>query len=117
MFADPFPVTYNAVVKNLVRINQDSNGSDYYLDGGLEKFSMSIRHTIPAKGGSGESHLIRLDVDHHDANGVYLRRTSAWTVLKTFDSTQDTTKSGYASNALAGALSGANITKLLAREN
>lgn len=117
MFADPISITYNAVAKNLARINQDSNGSDYYLDGGTEKFSLSIRHTIPARGGAGESHMMRLDVDHHDANGVFLRRCSSWTVIKTFDSTQDTTRSGYAANALVGLLTTTNVGKILAREN
>lgn len=117
MFADPLAITYNGATKNLARVNQDANGSDYYLDGGTEKFSASIRHTIPPRGGSGESHMLRLDVDHHDANGLFLRRTSTWTVAKTFDATQDTTKSGYALAALVAALSSGNQAKLLAREN
>lgn len=117
MFADPLAVTYNAVVKNLARVNQDSRGSDYYLDDGTLKFSASIRHTIPEKGGSGESHLIRLDVDEHDANGVYLRRMSSWTVIKTFDNTQKKVESGYSAKAFTGLLTGGNVDKLIAREN
>lgn len=117
MFVDPLPITYNGATKNLVRTNNDNGGSDYYLDGGTEKFSLQIRHTIPPRGGAGESHMIRLDVDHHDANGVYIRRTSAWTVSKTFDNTQDTTKLSYALAGLLSSLTAGNQTKLLAREN
>lgn len=117
MFADPLVITYNAVPKNLVRVNQDARGSDYYLDDGLLKFSGSIRHTIPPKGGTGESHMLRIDVDEHDANGVYLRRTSTWLVIKTFDNTQKTVDAGYAANATVGVLGTANVAKLLAREN
>jgi len=118
MFADPLAITYNSVVKNLNRVNQDNKGSDYYLDDGTEKFSASVRHTIPARGGSGESHMIRLDVDHHDAtSGAFLRRVSTWTVTKTFDAVQDTTKSSYCLGALVAALTSTIQGKLLAREN
>lgn len=117
MFADPLTITYNAVSKSLVRVNQDGNGSDYFLDDGTEKFSASIRHTIPPRGGSGESHMLRLDVDHHDAEGVFLRRVSTWTVIKTFDNTQDKVKADDAAEALAGLLTASNISKLNGREN
>lgn len=116
-FTDPLSITYNAVAKALVRTNQDNSGSDFYLDGGTVKFGASIRHTIPARGASGESHMIRLDVDEHDANGVYIRRGSVWTVAKTFDATQSTTTLGYALNALVGFLTTTQVGKLLAREN
>lgn len=116
-FADPMAITYNAVAKSLVRVNQDNTGSDFFKDDGTLKFGASIRHTIPKRGGFGESHMIRLDVDEHDANGIYVRRGSVWTVAKTFDATQNSTNLGYALNALVGFLTTANVAKLLAREN
>lgn len=115
-FADPLALTYNAVAKNLVRVNQDSNGSDFFLDGGTEKFSAAIRHTIPAKGQVGESHMLRLDVDHYDANSVYIRRGSVWVVAKSYDTAQNSTTMGYALASLVGLLSAGNQSKLLARE-
>jgi len=116
-FADPMAITYNAVVKNLVRTNQDNSGADYYLDGGTRKYGVAVRHTIPARGGNGESHMIRLDVDEHDANGVYLRRNSVWLVAKTFDATQNTTDLTYALNALRDFVTSTNAGKLVARES
>lgn len=118
MFADPLSITYNSVSKSLKRVNQDSNGSDYYLDDGTEKFSLSIRHTIPPRGGAGESHMIRLDVDHFDATtGEYLRRTSSWNVIKTFDAVQVSADSENTTLALAAMLDATNVGKLAGREN
>ncbi|DAD52496.1 coat protein [ssRNA phage SRR5467091_14] len=115
-FSDPLGITYNAVVKNLVRVNQDKNGADYFLDGGTLQYSISTRHTIPARGAPGESHMIRLDVDEFDAQSVYLRRSGVWLVVKTFDNVQSTTNAGYAANALVGLMTSGNVGKLLARE-
>jgi hypothetical protein len=116
MFADPLAITYNAAAKNLNRINQDGYTSEYFLDGTTLKFTASVKHTIPAKGGSGESHMLRLDVDTYDASGVYVRRCSAWVVAKTFDNSQNSTDLGYALDALITALTTTNKAKLLGRE-
>lgn len=116
-FSDPTAITYNAVVKNLAYISDAVNGRDYYKDDGQIKFMMTTRHTIPQRGGSGESHLIRLDADHHDVGGLYLRRCSAWFVVKTFDNTQASTDLGYLGKALAGLLTATNVDKLIARES
>lgn len=117
MFADPLNITYDAVSKSLVKVNQDGYGSDYFLDEGTIKYSLSIRHTIPPKGGYGESHLLRLDVSHYDADGVYLRMDSSWAVIKTFDASQDPTDLVLCSDALAGLMTSANNAKLIGREN
>lgn len=116
-FTDPMSFTYNAVAKALVRTNQDGSGSDFYLDGGTRKFTAAVRHTIPARGGFGESHMLRLDADEHDANGLYLRRNSAWIVAKTFDATQNTVDLGYTLNSLVAFLTTTQVGKLIAREN
>jgi hypothetical protein len=117
MFADPFAITYNAVTKNLNRINQDNRGSDYYLDDGQDKYSMSIRHNIPSRGGSGESHHLRLDIERFDADGIYLRTDSVWVVAKTTDGVQSTTDLDHLTDSLAAALDSTTVGKLLAREN
>lgn len=116
-FADPLSITYNAVSKDLVKVNQDGYGSDYFLDEGTIKFQASIRHTIPAKGGTGESHMLRLDVLHYDADGVYLRTDSSWSVIKTFDASQDPTELGYCADAQSALITSANAAKLIGREN
>lgn len=116
MLADPLPITYNAVVKNLVRVNQDNYGSSYYLEDGDLRFRLSVKHTIPAVGEPGESHLCRLDVDHY-ASGVYVRTASAWGVIRTDGGVQDSTSSSRAALALQTAMTSGNITKLTARES
>jgi len=115
-FADPAVVTYNAVAKNLGRVNQDSNGADYFYDGTTEKFFLQTRHTIPPKGGVGESHMIRLDVEYYDANSLYLRKGSVWLAARSYDSAQNSTTLGYSMAALVSFMTGGNQTKLLARE-
>jgi hypothetical protein len=119
MFADPLSITYNAVAKSLAKVNQDGGGSDYFLDDTAlteTKFRLSVRHTIPARGQAGESHLIRLDAERYPA-GVYTRMDSAWFVAKSFDTAQSITSHHYLANALVGALTSANVLKLLSREN
>nr|UJQ85342.1 MAG: hypothetical protein 2 [Leviviridae sp.] len=116
-FGDPIAITYNAVAKNLVKINQDSYGAEYYLDEGTTRFHLSIKHTIPPKGAPGESHLIRLDVETYDADDILLRTSSAWLVAKTFDGKQNTTTSDYVCQALVDLLTDGNVDKLLARES
>jgi len=115
-FTDPMAFTYNAVVKNLARVNQDANGSDFFYDGTTEKFSAAVRHTIPPKGGIGESHMLRLDVEYYDANSLYLRKGSVWLAAKSYDSAQNSTTLGYSMAALVSYLTSGNQTKLLARE-
>lgn len=115
--ADPVVVTYNAVAKNLVRINQDAYGSEYYLEDGTERFTLKVQHTVPPKGGANESHMVRLDVEHYDAEGALLRVSSAWTVIKTFDGKQDSTSSDRVTQALVDLLSDAFILKVIGRES
>lgn len=116
-FADPLQITYNAVTKDLVRVNQDGYGAVYYLDDGTEKYTMSVKHTIPPRGQPGESHLMRLDVEIFDSDGVYLRTDTAWMVTKTTDAVQSSTQLGYAADALSALMTAANVAKLNAREH
>lgn len=92
MLAEPITITYNAVAKSLSRINQDAYGSTYYLDdtANLMRFTLSVKHVIPKNGSPGESHLIRLDVEHISAaDGTVTRKVSSWNVMKTDISSQD----------------------------
>lgn len=117
MFSDPIAVTYNAVSKDLVRGADDKQGVDYFLDDGTEKFELLIRHTVPNNPGDpGEQHHIRLNVQHFDGDGVYLRTSSAWATVKSVDGAQVTADDKHAITALEGLLTSGNIDKLLARE-
>lgn len=117
MIGDTVSLTYDAVTKTLSKINQDNYGAVYYLEDGLERFTMSVKHTIPGRGKPGESHLVRLDVEHYDAEGALLRTSTAWTVVRTDQGIQDSASSEAAANALVAWLSAANVTKIVGRES
>lgn len=114
---DPVAITYNGVAKNLAKIYSPNGGVEYTLDEVTIRYTLSVKHTIPPKGGSGESHLVRLDVDHYDASNVLLRTSSAWIVIKTFDGVQLATASDYTTQALIDFLTDGNIDKIIARES
>lgn len=119
MIGDTIGITYNAVAKTLSKVNQDSYGADYYLDdsANLMRFYIKIRHTIPARGKSGESHMLRLDVETYDSAGALLRTSSAWNVMATNDGVQDFTTSKRVQAALLTAATVANTDKILGRES
>lgn len=119
MIGDTIGITYNAVAKTLSKVNQDSYGADYYLDDStnLMRFYLKIRHTIPARGKSGESHMLRLDVEFYDSAGTLLRTVSAWNVMVTNDGVQDYTSSQRVQAAMLTAATTANTNKLLGRES
>jgi len=119
MLDNTLSIDYGATVGiTLTRVNQDNFSSKYYGEDGNQKFNLSVKHQIPERGLAGESHLVRLDVEHYDAEGVYIRTSSAWTVIKTFDGTQDSTASVNTVLALQD-FTGvqANIEKVAARES
>jgi hypothetical protein len=117
MIGDTIALTYNAGTVTLTRINQDNYGAEYFGSSGNDKFTINVKHTIPARGKPGESHLARLDVEHYDATGVLLRTASAWTAIRTDNGIQAATNSENATKALTAFLSAANITKLVNRES
>lgn len=119
MIGDTIGITYNTVAKTLSKVNQDSYGADYFLDDStnLMRFTMKVRHTIPARGKSGESHMIRLDVEHYDSSGVLLRTASAWKVIVTNDGVQDLTSSQRVQAALLTAETTTITNKMLGRES
>lgn len=101
----------------LTRINQDTFGSQYYGESGDMKFSLNIKHTIPPRGQAGESHMVRLDVEHYDAQGIYLRTSSAWTVIKTFDSIQSSADSSDTYDGLTGLVNSTLAGRIIGRES
>lgn len=114
---DPLALTYNTVAKNLPKINQDNYGAEYFLNDGTNRFTMTVKHTIPKKGASGESHLARIDVEHDDGNGVLERIASAWLVIRTDVGQQDPDASSYVAQMLVDYLVDANIVKIIGRES
>lgn len=117
MIGDTIGITFDGAAKTLNKVNQDNYGSTYYLEDGVRRFSLNVKHTIPAKGKPGESHLMRLDVEVYDAEGLLQRTASAWSVIRTDDGTQDSDESIDVTAALLTAFTAANYTKLIARES
>ena len=63
-FANPLVLTINAVAKNLVKINQDNFGSEYYLREATQEFRVKIRHSEDGKSvvGTGKVHRSNVTV-------------------------------------------------------
>lgn len=53
MFPSTITLTVNAVAKVLNRVNQDSYGSEYQLNGATESFNLKIRHSTDSVDGDG----------------------------------------------------------------
>lgn len=123
MLASPQTLTYNAESITLNRINQDNFSSKFFGKGvtNIVHPTLGIQHTIPKKAdGTGESHMVRLDVPSVDGTGKYARTTSVWLVIRTQDNVQEDTDALRAASALIAwltASSNANLSALLARRS
>jgi hypothetical protein len=115
---DPITFAYDGgnITLNKVDPNGDP-GSKYWGVGTNMELTLSIRHRVPKIGSDGESHLVRLDVDHFDATtNAFVRRSSAWVSIVTTGSPQDQENSEDAAEALVDFLSDATITKIVGRQ-
>lgn len=117
MIGDTWDITYNAVTKTLKKVNQDSYGAVYYLDDGTIRYTLTVKHTIPATGKPGESHMVRLNVDYYDAEGVLLRTNSQWYAIRTDGGIQDSTSLALSTLALAAELDATLLGKIIGRES
>lgn len=84
MLGDPLSVTVGSDTISLARINNDNFAATYYgvSTDGLRRYTMTTKHTIPTGNQVAESHLIRLDRETVDSNGVYVRTDTVWFVPK-----------------------------------
>lgn len=114
--SDPISLAYNAGTVTMNRINQDNFGATYYGEATDKKLTLNVKHTIPARGLSGESHLVRLDVEQYASN-EYVRTSSAWLVIRTDGGTQDANEVDLAAQAVVDLLSDANIDKIVGRQS
>lgn len=121
MIGDTIGITYNAVAKTLVKINQDNYGAEYFLDdvatSGI-RYTITVKHTIPARGAFGESHVMKLKGEFiNGTTGLIDRTCSSWGVLRTDDGIQDLVSSQRLQAAFLTALTSGNTTKMLGRES
>lgn len=117
-FSDPITFTYDAVAHTLNRVSQSNYSSIWYGTGTNLAITLTFKHTVPAIGADGESHLARVDVDHFDATtGAFKRRASAWTSIRTDGAPQDSENSEDVTESLVDFLTDANITKLVTRQS
>lgn len=115
---DPLTFAYDAGNITLNRVNQDNFGAVYYGTGTNLTVTLTVKHTIPAIGKDGESHLVRCDIDHFDATtGAFKRRASAWLAIRTDGAPQDSENAEDVAEAIVDFCSDANITKLVTRQS
>lgn len=117
MLADTLTITYNAVSVTLNKVTEANFKSKYYAEGSGIKYHLDVQHTVPAAGQPGESHLVKLTVEHFDSNGVYVRSAQAWTVVRSPDAPQDSVASTRCANALTSLTTSGFVTLLVGRQS
>lgn len=117
MLADTLSITYNAAAVTLNKVTEANYASQYYGEASGLKFTLDVKHVVPQSGKVGESHLVKLSVEHFDAQGVYVRTVSPWLSMKTFDAVQDTVAVQRATKALVGLLTNSFVDAISARQS
>lgn len=120
MLGTTLTITVNAVAKVLKRVSDpDPYSATYFLaDSSTRDYTLTVKHTVPkTRGVSKESHLIRLDIDDYDSDGVPIRKQSTWTVMECSLGRQDSTQLNYYAQALVAYLTSTNIGYLLDRDS
>lgn len=118
MFADPITITVNAVAKSLVKINQDSYGSEYFLREATQEFRLRIRNTTftPKGGRITDRHNVEFTNVVYATETVASKTRKAYSVFEHERSDTDTlVAKGFVGHA--GFLTEANINKLLNYES
>lgn len=118
----PIALTVGAEVYSLPFITGGNYAGTYYdvSAAGTERLTVTVRHTIPSGSGNVESHLVRCDLDYLDADGAVERTDSAWMVLKSSGSAQNTTELkdlAVGMTAMLEASTNAVLLKVLGRES
>lgn len=92
MLPNTITVSYGAsdnLVLSKIREGNFSSEFSGIVNTSLEKVRLFINHTLPDRGKSGESHLVKLTVENLDAEGKYVSTTQSHTVFKTLDGLQN----------------------------
>lgn len=117
--ANPLVITYNAVAKNLPRINQDAYGSEYLLREALQEFRVKIRHTKenPSKDGvQYERHNVELTHTLYATATDPAVVTQEYVVIRNVLA-EDATSLGYLNGAFTGLLTSGFVSDLRGWQN
>lgn len=117
---NPLVITFNAVAKNLPRINQDSYGSEYFLEEATQSFRVKIRHSkeSPQKstGISYDRHNVELTYTKFLAGPIPEHVITHYVVIRN-DKNGDATEMGYVQAALNGLLTAGVVSDLRGWQN
>lgn len=117
-FSDPITFAFDGANYTLNRVGQSNYTSTWFGVGTNLQINLTLKHTVPAVGAAGESHLARVDIDFFDATTtLFKRRASAWCSIRTDGAPQDSENSEDVTEALVDFLTDANITKLVSRQS
>lgn len=116
---NPLVITVNAVAKNLPRINQDSYGSEYYLEEATQSFRVKIRHSqesVQKTGVQFDRHNVELTQTIYGSGGNPDEVFQTYVVLRNAKSTT-ATNLGYLQSALNGLLTAGFVSDLKGWQN
>lgn len=89
VFDSNLSLTLGGVPYTLSRISHGPNSATFRDRVGDREVNVIIDHTLKTGGSYGETHMCRVNVVDYNSEGKYVRTTSAWTVIKSFDAVQD----------------------------
>jgi len=104
-------VLYDGNALILTKVREGNFSSEYMGTVAVtnERAKLEVKHTIPGRGQSGESHLLKLSIEHVDVDGNYHSTTQAHEVIKTLDSVQNYDRSLETHNTLISILGNNSI--------
>jgi len=105
------PVDSNSNAVSLTKIREGNFTSEFR---GLtavtgETVRVYVNHTLPDRGKSGESHLIKILVERTDSEGDYSHTSQSHQVIKTLDSVQSAAESVHTQSLMTAMLASSNV--------
>jgi len=116
---NPLVITVNTVAKNLPRINQDSYGSEYYLEEAAQSYRVKIRHSkegIQKNGVQFDRHNVELTRTVFASGGVPEYSYTTYVVLRN-DKQVSANDLGFLQGALNGLLTTGFVSDLKGWQN
>lgn len=89
VFDSNITLILDGVTFTLTKISDNGTTSVFRDTQGNRRLFLTVDQNLKSGASYGESHMVRLDVEDYTSEGVFLRKTSAWTVVKTTNAVQD----------------------------